>query len=83
MRDVMKGAVRRERMVERIVAEFVAEHGLKGHERAALMGAVRIGMFEATRGLTWYWRMSPSMSPSMRETLEAHWGFSGMRPEWS
>ena len=75
---MMEGAERRERMVERITAEFVAEHGLRGHERAALMGAVRIGMFEATRGLIWCWHV---MSPSMRETLEAHWGFSGVKPE--
>jgi hypothetical protein len=78
MRDVMDGAERRERMVERITAEFVAEHGLMRGERAALMGAVRIGMLEATRGLIWCWHV---MSPSMRETLEAHWGFSGVKPE--
>ena len=74
----MEGAERRERMVERIAAEFVAEHNLDACSRAALMGAVRIGMLEATRGLIWCWHV---MSPSMRETLEAHWGFSGVKPE--
>lgn len=114
---MMDGAERRERMVERITNQFVAEYGfdfagadhrkeiirlivgydlpddnaedvankiqalfapLGGRARAAIMGAVRIGMLEATRGLIWCWHV---MSPSMRETLEAHWGFSGVKPE--
>lgn len=70
----MMGAIRREQMVEKITDEFTLEHKLDKRVRAALMGAVRIAMFEATRGCVF----ATSLDPSVREEITDYWGFSGM-----
>ena len=60
-------------MVERITDQFQAEYGFDSCTRIAVLGAVRIGMIEATRGCMY----AVSLSPSTRIGMEEYWGLSG------
>ena len=67
------GPIRREKMVEKIADEFTLTHQLDKRARAALLGAVRIGVIEAARGCMF----ATALSPSVRQAIEAWWGLEG------
>ena len=60
-----EGPIRRERVIEGITNTFTRDYQLDKRTRAILMGAIRIGMIEAT------------LSPSVRQAIEAWWGLEG------
>jgi hypothetical protein len=69
---------RREAIVAKIAHDFMIEHAF--HDRRiehALIGAVRIGMFEATRACLY----ETTLSPSTRMKIEAGLGFEGITRE--
>jgi hypothetical protein len=66
---------RREAIVSKVAADFMHEYGFHSREvERALLGAVRIGMYEATRACLY----ETPLSPSMRAKIEAGLGFEGI-----
>jgi|SoimicMinimDraft_4_1059732.scaffolds.fasta_scaffold234084_1 hypothetical protein len=68
--DNNDGAVFREALVARTVGMLV--HGLSPHERALVIGGVRIGMLEATHSLA-------QTYPQLAGRIYAQFGMSGWR----
>jgi small ligand-binding sensory domain FIST len=64
------GAVFREALVERAMGKVV--HGLSPHERALVMGGVRIGVLEAAHEIA-------KMYPQLAERIYERFGMSGWR----
>jgi hypothetical protein len=64
------GAVSREALVERAMGKVV--HGLSPHERALVMGGIRVGALEAAHEIA-------QTYPQLAERIYAQFGMSGWK----